>query len=145
MRLASPIDSIGAAALAARCPAPALNALQRAVRALAARAQSAMVEDCANAGREGDGDAAARSDTPAHGLSRSIWLARDPLSARADAFVNDFSLDDRAELRQCRSTVSRVIVPVTPQSMRARNARVTLWDEIAPPSPLPMPVQAARR
>lgn len=144
MRLASPIDSIGAAALAARCPAPALTALQRAVRAQAATAQPAMVADCARTGLEGDGVAAAGSDTLARGLIRSGWLARDPLSARADAFVNDFSLDDRVESHRCGWTVGRWIVPATPQSMRGRSARVTLWDEIAPPSPVPMPVQAAR-
>jgi hypothetical protein len=99
-----------------------------------------MVADHAKAGLEGD--AAARSDIPARGLSRPSLLAR------ADAFVNDFSLDDRVDSRQCGWTVGRLMVPVTPQSLRGRSGRVTLWDEIAPPSPLPlplpMPVQAAR-
>jgi hypothetical protein len=35
-----------------------------------------------------------------------------------------------------------VMVAATPQLMRANG--VTLWDEIAPPSPLPIPVDAAR-
>jgi hypothetical protein len=94
------------------------------------------VADDANAGLEGD--AAARPDIPGRGLGKPS------LAARADAFVNDFSPDDRLDSRRCGGTVGRLMVPVTPQSMRGRSGRVTLWDEIAPPSPLPIPVQAAR-
>src|SRR3954451_9215005 len=146
MRLDSAIDSIGAAALAARCPARALTALQRAVRAQAALAQSAMVANRPSTGVEGDAVDAASPHTPSRALSTAGWLARDPLSARADAFVNHFSLDDRVGSREFGWTVGRLMVPVPPQPMRGRSGRVTLWDEIAPPSPMPMPmpVQAAR-
>ncbi|MFM0736712.1 hypothetical protein PQQ51_05625 [Paraburkholderia xenovorans] len=64
----------------------------------------------------------------------------------ADAFVNDFSLDDQALSRQRGGAVGMVMVAATPQLMRgnASGSTVTLWDEIAPPSPLPIPVDAAR-
>jgi hypothetical protein len=147
MRLDSAIDSIRAAALPGACPGRALTALQQAVRAQAALARSAMAADRASTGAEGEGVDAASPDTRARALSAAGWLPRDPLSARADAFVNHFSLDDRVGSPQCGWTVGRLMVPVPPQPMRGRSGRVTLWDEIAPPlpMPMPMPVQAAAR
>jgi hypothetical protein len=36
------------------------------------------------------------------------------------------------------------VVAEPPQLVRGNGSNVTLWDEIAPPSPLPVPVDAAR-
>lgn len=56
--------------------------------------------------------------------------------------MNDFALDDQVLSRQRGGATGMVMVAATPQLMRG-NA-VTLWDEIAPPSPLPIPIDAAR-
>jgi hypothetical protein len=70
------------------------------------------------------------------------------LSIPADgASVNDFSLDDQVLSRQRGGAVGMVMVATTPQLMRGNGGSgnsVTLWDEIAPPSPLPIPIDAAR-
>ncbi|SEJ50012.1 hypothetical protein [Paraburkholderia diazotrophica] len=52
------------------------------------------------------------------------------------------ALDDQVLSRQRGGAAGMVMVAATPQLTRG-NA-VTLWDEIAPPSPLPIPVDAAR-
>jgi hypothetical protein len=56
--------------------------------------------------------------------------------------TSDFALDDQMLSRQRGGATGMVMVAATPQLMRANG--VTLWDEIAPPSPLPIPVDAAR-
>lgn len=65
------------------------------------------------------------------------------LNVPADsALMNDFALDDQVLSRQRGGATGMVMVAATPQLMRG--SAVTLWDEIAPPSPLPIPIDAAR-
>ncbi|NPT56478.1 hypothetical protein [Paraburkholderia elongata] len=84
-----------------------------------------------------DDSAASRSD-----------LAGNALSIPADAAsVNDLVLDDQALSSQRGGFGGMVMVAATPQLMRGFNNGgngVTLWDEIAPPSQLPVPVDVAR-
>lgn len=58
------------------------------------------------------------------------------------AAMSDFALDDQVLARQRGGAAGMVMVAATPQLMRG--AAVTLWDEIAPPTPLPIPIDAAR-
>lgn len=58
------------------------------------------------------------------------------------AAMSDFALDDQVLSRQRGGAAGMVMVAATPQLMRG--SAVTLWDEIAPPSPLPIPIDAAR-
>ncbi|BCF87794.1 hypothetical protein [Paraburkholderia largidicola] len=68
---------------------------------------------------------------------------RQFLNVPADsASMNDFALDDQVLSRQRGGATGMVMVAATPQLMRG--SAVTLWDEIAPPSPLPIPIDAAR-
>ncbi|HEY2021205.1 hypothetical protein [Paraburkholderia sp.] len=60
------------------------------------------------------------------------------------ASVNDISLDDQLLSRQRAGALRMSTVAPTPRLMQAGRNHVTLWDEIAPPSPLPIPVDAAR-
>jgi hypothetical protein len=57
------------------------------------------------------------------------------------AASNDMVLDDQMLSRQRGGAVGMVMVAATPQM---RGGSVTLWDEIAPPTPMPVPVDAAR-
>jgi hypothetical protein len=73
-------------------------------------------------------------------------LAGDARSIPADAVaVNDLVLDDQVLSQQRGGFSGMLMVAATPQLMRANGGNsVTLWDEIAPPSPLPIPVDVAR-
>ena len=75
-------------------------------------------------------------------------LAGDALSIPADAVaVNDLALDDQALSQQRGGFSGMLMVAATPQPMRGSSNGgngVTLWDEIAPPAPLPIPVDVAR-
>ena len=72
-------------------------------------------------------------------------LAGDALSIPADAAaVNDLALDDQALSQQRGGFSGMLMVAATPQLMRGNGNGVTLSDEIAPPSPLPIPVDVAR-
>ena len=75
-------------------------------------------------------------------------LAGDALSIPADAVAaNDLVLDDQALSQQRGGFSGMLMVAATPQLMRSSSNGgngVTLWDEIAPPSPLPIPVDVAR-
>jgi hypothetical protein len=51
-------------------------------------------------------------------------------------------LDDQTLSRQRGGAVGMVMVAATPQLMRG--ASVTLWDEIAPPTPIPIPVDSSQ-
>jgi hypothetical protein len=65
------------------------------------------------------------------------------LSVPADgSATSDVALDDQILSRQRGGAAGRVMVAATPQLMHGSS--VTLWDEIAPPSPLPVPIDAAR-
>ncbi|MEW6341730.1 MAG: hypothetical protein RXR20_30150 [Paraburkholderia sp.] len=80
-------------------------------------------------------------------------LTGDALSIPADAAavdtvsVNDPALDDQALSQQRGGFSGMLMVAATPQLMRSAGNGgngVTLWDEIVPPSPLPIPVDVAR-
>ena len=75
-------------------------------------------------------------------------LAGNALSISADAAsVTDLVLDDQALSHQRGGFGGMLMVSATPQLMRGFNNSgngVTLWDEIAPPSQLPVPVDVAR-
>lgn len=95
--------------------------------------------------RDGSADADADANT------NTAQLARTALSPSADDTAADdpafeFTLDDQMLSRQRGGAVGMVMVAATPQLLRTNggNNNVTLWDEIAPPSPLPVPVDAAR-
>ncbi|MGH8781536.1 hypothetical protein [Paraburkholderia sp.] len=64
------------------------------------------------------------------------------LGAADAASMNDIALDDQVLSRQRGGAAGMVMVAATPQLTRGNS--VTLWDEIAPPAPLPIPVDAAR-
>ena len=65
------------------------------------------------------------------------------LNVPADgAATSDIALDDQMLSRQRGGAAGMVMVAATPQL--TRGSSVTLWDEIAPPSPLPVPIDAAR-
>lgn len=87
------------------------------------------------------------ADTP-DSATQSSDLAGDALSIPADAAsVNDLALDDLVLSRQRGGFGGMLMVAATPQLMRGFNNGgngVTLWDEIAPPSQLPVPVDVAR-
>ncbi|MCI0150816.1 hypothetical protein KNO81_33655 [Paraburkholderia sediminicola] len=85
-------------------------------------------------------DNAAQSvDTPADSS-----LAGEALSIPADAAATtDLVLDDKVLSQQRGGFGGMLMVAATPQLMRGNSNSVTLWDEIAPPSPLPVPVDAA--
>jgi hypothetical protein len=70
--------------------------------------------------------------------------AADPVAFGDDGvFAGIGSLDDQTLARQRGGAVGMVMVAATPQLMRGNNS-VTLWDEIAPPAPLPIPVDATQ-
>ncbi|WP_297353384.1 hypothetical protein [Paraburkholderia sp.] len=74
-------------------------------------------------------------------------LAGDPLSIPvAAATTSDLALDDQALSQQRGGFGGMLMVAATPQQMSGGNGgnHVTLWDEIAPPSPMPIPVDVAR-
>ncbi|WP_241023598.1 MULTISPECIES: hypothetical protein [unclassified Paraburkholderia] len=71
-------------------------------------------------------------------------LAADPVPAGDDQAVAGVgSIDDQTLSRQRGGAVGMLMVAATPQLMRGGN-NVTLWDEIAPPAPLPIPVDSGQ-
>ncbi|CAB3764103.1 hypothetical protein [Paraburkholderia solisilvae] len=56
--------------------------------------------------------------------------------------MNDVPIDDQVLARQRGGAAGMTMVAATQQLLRGTS--VTLWDEIAPPAPLPVPVDAAR-
>ncbi|MFM0337901.1 hypothetical protein [Paraburkholderia fungorum] len=157
MRLALRIDLSSLAPCAALCAAVALIALPVGVNAQeSVLAQSANTTDTAHAGSATlAGTTPAAAASPAATVADEVapatdssQLAANTLSIPADAApTNDFSLDDQVLSRQRGGAVGMLMVAATPQLMRGTGSSgnsVTLWDEIAPPSPLPIPVDAAR-
>jgi hypothetical protein len=87
------------------------------------------------------GDATSTAADPASTTSASA--PADPVAFGNDGvFAGIGSLDDQTLSRQRGGAVGMVMVAATPQLMRGNN--VTLWDEIAPPAPLPIPVDATQ-
>lgn len=58
------------------------------------------------------------------------------------ASTSETALDDQMLSHQRGGASGMLMIAATPELMRSNT--VTLWDEIAPPSPLPVPVDAAR-
>ena len=155
MRPVFRIDLSRTAPWVALCTAIALYMLPFGAHAqIAEPAQSATVAESADAGSANSQNVAnataGSSDMRARAAAVFRQLAANVLNLPADgASVNDFSLDDQALSRQRGGAVGMVMVAATPQLMRGGSGGsggngVTLWDEIAPPSPLPIPVDAAR-
>ncbi|ABE31919.1 hypothetical protein DR64_3190 [Paraburkholderia xenovorans LB400] len=152
MRPVFRIDLSRIAPYAALCTAIALTMLPIGANAQQAEAaQSATLAESSDAGSATSRDATiatdAASDTNAPAAAAFRRLAANALNLPADGTsMNDFSLDDQALSRQRGGAVGMVMVAATPQLMRGNGGggSVTLWDEIAPPPPLPIPVDAAR-
>jgi hypothetical protein len=150
MRLAFRIDPRRLAPCAALCAAIALIALPGGVHAEAAQAQSATVAtsaDTAHTPLAGAELSATPTQAAGTGLSSESGplAASSPDTAADAASVNDISLDDQMLSRQRGGAVGMVMVAAAPQLLRGNSGgRVTLWDEIAPPTPLPIPVDVAR-
>jgi hypothetical protein len=71
-------------------------------------------------------------------------LAADPSPAADDSVVAGIgALDDQTLSHQRGGAVGMLMVAATPQLMHGANS-VTLWDEIAPPAPLPIPVDSSQ-
>ena len=84
----------------------------------------------------------AAEDQTAPSATAHAWA--DPIASGDDvAFAGAGPLDDQTLARQRGGAVGMVMVAATPQLMRGNNS-VTLWDEIAPPAPLPIPIDATQ-
>ncbi|WP_321954643.1 RodZ family helix-turn-helix domain-containing protein [Paraburkholderia bannensis] len=71
-------------------------------------------------------------------------LAADPGPAGDEPVMAGVgSIDDQTLSHQRGGAVGMLMVAATPQLMRGGN-NVTLWDEIAPPAPLPIPVDSGQ-
>ncbi|WP_246024721.1 hypothetical protein [Paraburkholderia dinghuensis] len=71
-------------------------------------------------------------------------VAADPTPPGDDSvLVGARALDDQTLSRQRGGAVGMLMVAATPQLMHGGNS-VTLWDEIAPPAPLPIPVDSSQ-
>lgn len=148
MRLVFRIDSNPISSLR-RLPA---GAALCAVFALAALPDGANARESVTAGTlatmtQPETDFAANETFAVSGTG-AAWEARDepdrgPIAdLSADGMpAGSVVLDDQMRSRR-RGGAGMVIVSATPQLVQG-NA-VTLWDEIAPPSPRPVPVDAAR-
>lgn len=153
MRLAFRIDLGKVAPCAALCTAIALIVLPIGANAQeAGQAPSATLTESAEAGSATFPTATITAPASSEATTRAAiafpQLAANVLSIPADgASANDFSLDDQVLSRQRGGAVGMVMVAAAPQLMRGNagsGTNVTLWDEIAPPSPLPIPIDAAR-
>jgi hypothetical protein len=145
MRLVFRIDLIGRTSCFAICAALALSALAPAASAQTAQAAPAGSATLAESS-DAPGASSANEQPAALAITDSnIQLAANPTSTPDDAAaVNDISLDDQVLARQRGGAVGMLMVAATPRLMQGGGNQVTLWDEIAPPSPLPIPVDAAR-
>lgn len=136
MRLTFRIDLSSIAPCTALCAVIALHVLPVGVNAQeAAQAQSTTLA------------AALSAETTASTATEIREFASDVLGIPADAAsVNDISLNGQVLSRQRGGAVGMVMAAATPQLTRGNvgGRSVTLWDEIAPPSPLPVPIDAAR-
>jgi hypothetical protein len=93
-----------------------------------------------------DQPAAPSADANADANANSGPLAADPTpSASGDDSImaGAHALDDQTLSHQRGGAVGMLMVAATPQLMRGGNS-VTLWDEIAPPAPLPIPVDSSQ-
>jgi len=80
---------------------------------------------------------------------RFVFRTAGPLSAVRHAGLRGWlaggagQLDEQTRSRQRGGPVGRVTVAATPAPMPGNG--VTLWDEIAPPTPLPMPADVSQQ
>ncbi|MPW17151.1 hypothetical protein GCT13_09465 [Paraburkholderia sp. CNPSo 3157] len=148
MRLVFGIDSSPIRRLpasAALCVALALVALPAGVNAQ----ESVTAEPLATAAHPAP-DSADETFATTTNASTEPEAATEDESTRAQVIdepddgtpTSNVALDDQVLSRQRGGAAGMVMVAAAPQLTRG-NA-VTLWDEIAPPSPLPIPVDAAR-
>jgi hypothetical protein len=146
MRLALRIDLISRRApYFAICAAFSLSSLPASAGTPATQAvpvQSATLADSGDSATPTSTSVEATAPVPVE--DRGETAAHASNSAADAAAVNDISLDDQMLSRQRGGALGMVMVAATPQLMRIGGNQVTLWDEIAPPSPLPVPVDAAR-
>ncbi|MFM0505763.1 RodZ family helix-turn-helix domain-containing protein [Paraburkholderia caffeinilytica] len=172
MRLAFRIDLNSIAPCAALCAAAVtLSVLSAGVYAQeSAQPQSATMAETADAGSAtlasttpaavASPNTTVTADTPsAAAVDNSVASADDSAALRSDlagnalslpadtTSVTDLVLDDQALSHQRGGFSGMLMVSATPQLVRGFNNGgngVTLWDEIAPPSQLPVPVDVAR-
>ncbi|MEM5435289.1 hypothetical protein [Paraburkholderia diazotrophica] len=148
MRLVFGIDSSPIRRLpasAALCVALALVALPAGVNAQ----ESVALEPLATAAQPTP-DSANETFAAATDAGTGPQAATEEESTRAQVIdepddgapTSTVALDDQVLSRQRGGAAGMVMVAATPQLTRDNS--VTLWDEIAPPSPLPIPVDAAR-
>ncbi|WP_233850781.1 hypothetical protein [Paraburkholderia sp. HD33-4] len=146
MRLAFRIDLISRGApYLAICTALAFSALPANAgtpTAQAAPVRSATLTDSNEASNSASASLQTTTPVAADDDSQIAAGASNPDADAAS--VNDISLDDQMLSRQRGGAVGMLMVAATPQLMQSGGNQVTLWDEIAPPSPLPVPVDAAR-
>lgn len=92
-----------------------------------------------------DTSASATQDNGTSGSNLSAApLAADPGPAGDEPVIAGVgSIDDQTLSHQRGGAVGMLMVAATPQLMRGGNS-VTLWDEIAPPAPLPIPVDSGQ-
>ncbi|MBB3255631.1 hypothetical protein F4827_000162 [Paraburkholderia bannensis] len=92
-----------------------------------------------------DTSASASQDNGTAGSNLSAApLAADPGPAGDEPVMAGVgSIDDQTLSHQRGGAVGMLMVAATPQLMRGGNS-VTLWDEIAPPAPLPIPVDSGQ-
>ena len=114
----------------------------------AVAAPDTAVSDTADTANTSASTAATTATDTANPAAPVSDLAGDPLSIpAAAATTNDLALDDQALSQQRGGFGGMLMVAATPQLMHGNASggnRVTLWDEIAPPSPMPIPVDVAR-
>ncbi|MEM5316180.1 hypothetical protein [Paraburkholderia sp. JHI869] len=90
------------------------------------------------------GDASSPATDSTSAAAAGAHAPADPVAFGNDGvFAGIGSLDDQTLAHQRGGAVGMVMVAATPQLMRGNNS-VTLWDEIAPPAPLPIPVDATQ-
>ncbi|CAE6866979.1 hypothetical protein R75461_08336 [Paraburkholderia nemoris] len=153
MRISFHIDLHNVLPCAARCAALAVTLV------LIALPSGANAQEPVSASSVDTGSATLASVTPAAAATSAPVAdnAAQPVDTRADsslagealsipadaAATTDLVLDDKVLSQQRGGFGGMLMVATTPQLMRGNGNSVTLWDEIAPPSPLPVPVDVA--
>lgn len=151
--------ALAAAALLALAPSVRAQSADDAAGAQVASATANVLADVIPATRDGlaapalipatlDVSAPAPDSTDAHSAPPAAGqdspLAADPAPGGDDSVVAGIgALDDQTLSRQRGGAVGMLMVAATPQLMHGGNS-VTLWDEIAPPAPLPIPVDSSQ-
>ncbi|OLL30261.1 hypothetical protein BTH42_18295 [Burkholderia sp. SRS-W-2-2016] len=145
MRFAFRIDTIRRASYVAICAALISSAWSAAAGAQSTTAPQAESATLADSGESAGLASSDSQSTPLAATDDTSQLAAQAPAPAADAAtVNDISLDDQVLSRQRGGAIGMLMVAATPQLRHVGGNQVTLWDEIAPPSPLPVPVDAAR-